>query len=128
MDFNITENRLLGQTRLLHLMLSLLTILCIVDARPLCDHDRYGSPASSDCITALSQFPQDKAVRFFVEQQMRTKPPSAVWQAFQDSRLPQLQEPIIQLPKWMSYGQPNPDFTYLLIVILEETVPVLRSC
>ncbi len=91
--------------RLLRITLSLISMFRIVDANPFCDSNSYGSPHSTDCVLAMSQLiSQDKAVRFFVEEQMRTSPQSPVWAGFQDTRPAFAQEKIIQLPKWTSYG------------------------
>lgn len=68
--------------------------------------DVYGKPISIECFSVLARFPiHDTAVRFFVEQQMRTAPPAATWDSFKDSRPPYHRQTIVQLPKWVSYGQ-----------------------
>ena len=71
---------------------------------PVCDKSRYGNPASTDCIIALFQFPQDRTVRFFVEEQMRTQPPEASYNGFRDARPRTLRENVVQMPKWVSRG------------------------
>ena len=79
---------------------------------PYCDSDVYGKPLLAECVHVLARFPlHDTAVRFFVEQQMRTAPPAAIWSSFRDWRSPVDRQTIIQLPKWVSYGQLS--FLYL---------------
>lgn len=84
--------------------LLLLCTVSVVTANPFCDRETYGSPVPADCVDALSRFPQDTAVRFFVEQQMRTAAPQAIWSQFRDPRIPLFQETVAQLPKFMSKG------------------------
>jgi len=98
------QQRPTAGTRLLQLTLLLISIFDIVNANPVCDGDRYGRPDPGDCRVALTQFPQDKNIRYFVEQSLRSKPPQALWPGFQDDRAVLFQETIVQLPKWMSYG------------------------
>jgi hypothetical protein len=90
-------------------------MFCVVDASLFCDVDRYRTPISADCMGSLSQ---DMAIRFFVDQQMRTFAPPAVWDQFLDTRPPQSQEKIVQLPKWISYGALS------LVVIVLATIRV----
>ena len=79
---------------------------------PYCDSDVYGKPDLAECVSVISRFPlQDTAVRYFVEQQMRTAPPVAAWSLFRDLRSPEDRQMIVQLPKWVSYGQLS--FLYL---------------
>ena len=80
------------------------TIVASTTTVPVCDKSRYGNPASTDCIIALFQFPQDRTVRFFVEEQMRTQPPGASYDGFRDARPRTLREKVVQMPKWVSRG------------------------
>jgi len=72
------QQRPTAGTRLLQLTLLLIFIFDIVNANPVCDGDRYGRPDPGDCRVALTQFPQDKNIRYFVEQPLRSKPPQAL--------------------------------------------------
>ena len=92
--------------RLLYLALLLPKNLDAANYDPYCSGDVYGRPIFVDCFNGLTRFPvHDTAVRFFVEQQMRTAPPAAAWDSFKDSRPPNQRQTIVQLPKWVSYGQ-----------------------
>ena len=70
----------------------------------LCSNERYGSPASESCLEAVSKIPQDRTLRYFVEQQLRTAPPQADWPGFQDSRPVGSKASVMQLPKLWSQG------------------------
>lgn len=105
MGFNHTQRGRMFIIHLLRVTVSVLSTLCIVNAIPVCDNNRYGAPHSTDCVLAMSKMvPQDKTVRFFVEEQMRTSPQYPVWMGFTDTSPEFAQQKIIQLPKWMSYG------------------------
>ena len=92
--------------RLLYLALLFAHGLHAANYDPYCNSDIYGKPVSTECFNALSRFPMgDTAVRFFVEQQMRTAPPAATWDSFKDLRPPGHSQTIVQLPKWVSSGQ-----------------------
>jgi len=77
-----------------------------INAYPKCDSGLYGSPTYADCHDAFSSIPQDTAVRFFVEQQLRTAPPQADWTYFPDPRPLEYQQTLAQTPKWWSRGEP----------------------
>lgn len=105
MEFHITKPRIMPTARFLQVIFFLLSILRIIHANPVCDDNRYGVPHSTDCVLAMSQLvPQDKAVRYFVEEQLRTSLQSPVWAGFKDTRPEFAQQKIVQLPKWTSYG------------------------
>lgn len=105
MGFNLTRRGRMRIGHLLRVTFFLLSTLCIVDANPICDDNRYGTPRSTDCILAMSvMVPQDKAIRFFVEEQMRTSPQYPGWRGFKNTSPASAQEKIIQLPKWVSRG------------------------
>lgn len=76
------------------------------NAYPKCNGGLYGSPTYADCHHALSSIPQDTAIHFFVEQQLRTAPPQADWEYFPDLRPLRYQLPHAQTPKWWSRGEP----------------------
>ena len=96
----------MGATQLLCVALLLATMLHAADYGTFCDRNVYGNPISTDCIGSLSNFPiNDNAIRFFVEQQLRTAPPQAVWNAFLDTRGPEQRQTIVQLPRRVSFGQ-----------------------
>ena len=91
---------------LLYLTLLLPHGLHAANYDPYCNSNIYGKPVSIECFNSLSRFPiYDTAVRFFVEQQMRTAPPVAAWYSFKDSRPAGQMQNIVQLPKWVSFGQ-----------------------
>ena len=73
---------------------------------PLCSKGPYGQPIYADCSKAISRLPQDKFVRLFVEQDIRTALPWADWSAFADPRPREYQQTLMQLPKWWSHGKP----------------------
>ena len=92
--------------RLLYLALLLVHGLDAAKYDPYCNSDVFGKPVSTECFNVLARFPiHDTAVRFFVEQQMRTTPPAATWNSFRDYRPTDQRQTIVQLPKWVSYGQ-----------------------
>ena len=92
--------------RLPYLALLLARRLHAANYAPHCNSDIYGKPLSVHCIHTLARFPvHDTAVHYFVEQQMRTAPPAAVWDAFKDPRSPGEKQTIVQLPKWISSGE-----------------------
>lgn len=99
--------RLARTAGLISAALFLAHIVYATDNNVFCDSGVYGDPVSSQCIGILARFPiQDTATRYFVEQQLRTAPPQAVWNGFEDPRPSSGAQAIIQLPKWVSYGQP----------------------
>jgi len=71
---------------------------------PYCD-GVYGFPVHSDCTKVLSKLPQDEAVHFFAEQQLRTVAPRADWPPFEDPRPWKQQQSVVQIPKWWSHGK-----------------------
>ena len=79
--------------------------VCIVEAFVFCSREVFGVPNYRDCTRALSAIPTDNVVQFFVEQQLRTALPGANWPSFRDPRPVGQQEPIVQVPKWWSYGK-----------------------
>ena len=70
-----------------------------------CSREVFGVPNYRDCTRTLSAIPTDNVVQFFVEQQLRTALPGANWAPFVDPRPVGQQEPIVQVPKWWSYGK-----------------------
>ena len=70
----------------------------------ICDPTRYGIPSQPHCLQALAKFPIDRYTQYFVEQQMRSAPPDMDYKGFRDPRAPALRMPLVQLPKFMSYG------------------------
>jgi len=82
-----------------------------INALPICDSGLYGSPTYADCHGAVASIPQDRAVRFFVEQQLRTAPPQADWTYFSDPRPLEYQQTIAQTPKWWSRGALTPELS-----------------
>lgn len=109
LHFAFATHRAMSIVRIVQSSLLLLPLLGIVNAdlSPTCDSNRYGQPPPGDCAEALSSIVpsvQDKDVRYFVEQQLRSTPQSPVWKAFQDPRGAQYQDEIVQLPKWVSHG------------------------
>ena len=99
-------SRSVWATRLVCIALFLVHGLGATSYTPYCNGDIYGKPVSIQCISILARFPvHDTAVRYFVEQQMRTAPPAANWDAFTDPRPPNQKQAIVQLPKWISQGQ-----------------------
>ena len=96
----------IGAAQILCIALLLVPTLHAADYVTFCNRDVYGSPISIDCIGSVSNFPiNDYAIRWFVEQQLRTAPPRAVWNAFQDPRGPEERQTIVQLPRRLSSGQ-----------------------
>ncbi|KAM0801619.1 hypothetical protein BDR22DRAFT_181607 [Usnea florida] len=95
-----------GAAQILCIALLLVPTLHAADHVTFCNRNVYGSPISIDCIGGVSNFPiNDYAIRWFVEQQLRTTPPQAVWNAFQDPRRPEERQTIVQLPRLVSSGQ-----------------------
>lgn len=95
--------------RLQYIVLHFANILHAANYTPHCNGGLYGTPVSVQCINAHVRFPiHDTAVHYFVEQQMRTAPPAASWNAFKDPRPPNEQQTIVQLPKWVSSGELRP--------------------
>ena len=95
-----------GAAQLLCIALLLAPMLHAADYGTFCNRNVYGSPISIDCIGSLANFPiNDYAIRWFVEQQLRTAPPQAVWDSFQDPRRPGERQTIVQLPRRISFGQ-----------------------
>lgn len=93
--------------RLLYPALFLAHVLYATDPDVFCNAGVYGNPVSTQCIGILARFPiHDTAFHYFVEQQLRTAPPEAVWNGFKDPRPPGQAQAIVQLPKWVSFGQP----------------------
>jgi len=84
----------------------ILVYVLSINTYPKCDSGLYGSPTYADCHDAFSSIPQDTAVRFFVEQQLRTAPPQADWTYFPDPRPLEYQQTLAQTPKWWSRGEP----------------------
>ena len=100
-------SRLAWAARLLYPVVSLAHVLHATEYGVSCNGRLYGNPISAECISTLASFPiHDTAVHYFVEQQLRTAPPAAVWDGFKDPRPPSEAQTIVQLPKWTSYGQP----------------------
>lgn len=94
-----------------------------------CNSGVYGKPISVQCIGVLASFPiHDTAVRYFVEQQMRSAPPGATWDAFRDPRPPSGKQAIVQLPKWISYGQPSPQRFERIAVLLTDGYRLMQCC
>lgn len=94
--------------RLLCLALLWAQALHAADYSVFCNGDVYGNPVSTQCIGALARLPiHDTAVHYFVEQQLRTAPPQAVWNEFNDPRPPSEKQTVVQLPRRISYGQPD---------------------
>ena len=94
-----------GAAQILCIALLLVPTLHAADYGMFCNRNVYGSPISIECIGSLANFPiNDNAVRWFVEQQLRTAPPQAVWNSFKDPRGPERQS-IVQLPRRVSFGQ-----------------------
>lgn len=74
---------------LLYPTLFLAHVLLATDSDVFCNAGVYGNPVSIQCIGILARFPiHDMAVHYFVEQQLRTAPPQAVWNGFKDPRPP----------------------------------------
>ena len=95
-----------GAAQILCIALLLVPTLHAADYGTFCNRDVYGSPISVDCVGSLANFPiNDYANRWFVEQQLRTAPPQAVWNSFQDPRAPGERQTIVQLPRRVSSGQ-----------------------
>ena len=93
--------------RLLYPALFLAHFLGATDPSVFCNAGVYGNPISAQCISVLARFPiYDSAPHYFVEQQLRTAAPEAVWNVFRDPRPPSQAQAIVQLPKWVSSGQP----------------------
>lgn len=103
MHFITIQQRPTAETRLSQLTLLLIFILNIVNVNSVCNGNRYDSPDPDDCLVGLTQFPQNKSIRYFVKQQLRSEPSLALWLEFQDDREVHFQKTIVQLPKWMSY-------------------------
>ena len=100
-----------GAAQLLCIALLLAPALPAADYETFCNRNVYGNPISTDCIGSLAQFPiSDTAIRWFVEQQLRTAPPQAVWNSFQDGRGPAERQTIVQLPRRVSWGQSDVQF------------------
>lgn len=100
-------SRLARTARLFFASLFLAQVLYATDNDVFCNAGVYGSPISTQCIGIFARFPiQDTAVQYFVEQQLRTAPPQAVWNAFRDPRPPGEAQAIVQLPKRVSFGKP----------------------
>ena len=59
------------------------------------------------CVWALSAVPTETAIRFFVEQQLRTELPQANWAPFVDLRPFGSQGDVVQVPKIWSHGRPS---------------------
>ena len=95
-----------GTAQILCIALLLVPTLHAADYGTFCNENVYGNPISIDCIGSLANFPiNDNAIRWFVEQQLRTAPPQAVWGSFQDPRSPGERQTIVQLPRRVSSGQ-----------------------
>lgn len=95
-----------GIPRLLRFALVLSQVIHAADYQTFCNGNIYGSPVSPQCFSNLGRLHiQDTAVHYFVEQQMRSAPPEAVWNGFTDPRPPGEKQTIVQLPKWISSGQ-----------------------
>lgn len=92
------------ELRMLHIWLLLIKIYSI-QAAEYCSHGSYGRPAPADCVRLISRLPNDKIIRFFVEQDLRTAPPQANWIGFADPRQSGYKQKIMQLPKWWSEGE-----------------------
>ena len=115
--------------RLLYLTILLAHGLHAANDEPYCNRDVYGKPVSTQCFNVLSRFPiQDTAVHFFVEQQMRSAPPEATWDSFRDSRPWHDRQAIVQLPKWVSYGQPSFHLDPFLLFYLTHGRRHMQSC
>ena len=69
-----------------------------------CHDGTYGNPVAADCLKALSQFPQDELLHFFMDQEMRSSPQQLDWQYILDPRPLTELTPIIQLPVRISEG------------------------
>lgn len=94
------------KARLLYPVLLLTHRIYAADDGVFCNGGAYGRPVSVHCINALTKFPiHDTTIHYFVEQQLRTAPPEAVWNECKDPRPASEAQSIIQLPKWISYGQ-----------------------
>ena len=92
--------------RLLYPALFLAHFLDATDPNIFCNAGVYGNPISAQCIGVLARYPiHDTALHYFVEQQLRTAAPEAVWNIFKDPRPPSQAQAIVQLPKWVSSGQ-----------------------
>lgn len=99
------HSRAAWAARLLYLALLLTHFLHAADQGAFCNGNVYGSPISPQCVSTLARFPiHDTTVHYFVEQQMRTAPPKAVWDKVIDPRPPNEKQSIVQLPKRVSYG------------------------
>ena len=110
--------------RLLYIALSLAQVLYATDNDVFCNAGVYGNPISIQCIGVLATFPiHDTDVRYFVEQQLRTAPPQAVWNAFKDPRPPSEAQAIVPLPKRVSFGQPVPQLNLQPGVLLLWATP-----
>ena len=95
-----------GVAKLLCIALLLAPTLHAADYGTFWNRNVYGNPISIDCIGTLANFPiNDYAIHWFVEQQLRTAPPQAVWNSFRDPRGPKDRQTIVQLPRRVSFGQ-----------------------
>ena len=63
------------------------------------------SPYCGAFYGAFSNLPQDKTVRLFVEQEMRTAPSQADWLQFADPRPPGYAQDLMLVTKWWSHSK-----------------------
>lgn len=69
-----------------------------VTATGVCSEEVFGRPQRQSCERALSTFPRDPFLRYFVEQQLRPMP-NHNWLSFHDTRPGEQQPEIVQVPK-----------------------------
>ncbi len=70
-----------------------------------CNGSIYGNPHMTDCTKALSRFPKDHALRYFVDQEMRSSTNLLNWQKIDDPRPIYEHVSMVQIPQRISEGK-----------------------
>ena len=92
------------QIRLRYVFTSLGLTCASTACNVFCHDGTYGNPLAADCLKALSRFPQDETLHFFLDQEMRSSPQQLDWQYILDPRPLTELTPTIQLPLRISEG------------------------
>ena len=80
----------------------LLLLSAVTGSDVFCDGELYGKPLIADCHKALSRFPEDRTIRFFVDQESRSSAEQLNWRQPPDGGATP-----VQIPQRVSDGEPS---------------------